>query len=475
MSASKPALLLRCLPTSVLVCVLFAAFAVLPPNAHSETLPASTAQVSADAANAQTLHLVVGHLVFLTTHTRVKRIYISNPKVLDSYTVSPMQIVINAVQPGISSVVVWDTADRQQTYTVSSDVNVDDLRAAMHHAFADEDIHVDSGEGRVLLSGTVTTDAASDSAAKLCGLFSKDVVNSIVVNSARIKQVKLKVRIVEVDRSKLAQFGINIFSPGGGSTIASSSTAQFPSTATLTTDNSGSGSSVGGNTLSVSDPLNFLLYNSKINVGVSIRDLENKQILQILAEPTITSLSGQKAAFLAGGEFPFPVVQGSTGGLTSVTIQFRPYGVKLDFTPTVNADGSIQLKVAPEVSALDYTNAVTISGYTIPALSTRRAETQVVLHSGQSFAISGLLDKRTTDQYSKTPGISKIPILGALFKSKGVNLSTTELIIIVTPEIVDPLASSGESPVPLAEPQPVRPFLDSPTFDSKLPSSTRNQ
>ena len=165
-------------------------------------------------------------------------------------------------------------------------------------------------------------------------------------------------------------------------------------------------------------------------------------------------------------------MQGSSGGLTSVTIQFRPYGVKLDFTPVVNPDGSIQLRVAPEVSALDYTNAVTISGYTIPALSTRRAETQVVLRSGQSFAISGLLDRRTTDQLSKTPGVASIPILGQLFKSKGVNLSTTELIVIVTPTIIDPLTDSSPTP---PEPRPVRPFLQDQTFDSHLPPSTQKQ
>ena len=430
-------------------------------------------EVSADPVAEHVVHLTVGHLVFLTTHTRVKRIYIANPNVLDSYTVNTNQIVISAKQAGVTSVVVWDTADRQQVYTVSSDMSVEDLRAAMQHAFPQEKIGVEAGEGHILLSGTATTDAVAEAAVKLAQLFSKEVANSIVVNSAGIKQVRLKVRIVEVDRSKLAQFGVNLFNPGGGNTLASSSTSQFSTTATLTAGGGGgSGSSVGGNTVTISDPLNFLLYNSTINVGVTIRDLESKQVLQILAEPTITSLSGQKAAFLAGGEFPFPVVQGSAGGLTSVTIQFRPYGVKLDFTPTVNVDGSIQLKVMPEVSALDYTNAVTISGYTIPALSTRRAETQVVLRDGQSFAISGLLDKRTTDQLSRTPGIASIPVIGKLFKSKGVNLSTTELIVIVTPTIVDPLNDKIATP---AEPKPVRPFLQDQTFDGSLPSSTQKQ
>jgi pilus assembly protein CpaC len=174
-------------------------------------------------------------------------------------------------------------------------------------------------------------------------------------------------------------------------------------------------------------------------------------------------LSGQKASFLSGGEFPFPVVQGSSGGLTSITIQFRPYGVKLDFTPLVKGDGTIQLKVAPEVSALDYTNAVTISGYTIPALSTRRAETEVELRDGQSFAISGLLDHRTTDIFNKMPGIGDVPVLGQLFHSKSVNHSEVELMVVVTPTIVDPLSDATSPTLPKL---PV-PLLDPAQFDQK--------
>ena len=162
-------------------------------------------------------------------------------------------------------------------------------------------------------------------------------------------------------------------------------------------------------------------------------------------------------------------MQGSSGGLTSITIQFRPYGVKLDFTPIVNDDGTVQLKVAPEVSALDYTNAVTISGYTIPAISTRRAETQVELRDGQSFAISGLLDHRTTDIFNKMPGIGDVPILGQLFRSKNINHSTVELMVIVTPTIVDPL-NNPATPVP---PQLPVPMLDPKQFDQKTGKQTR--
>ncbi len=444
-------------------------------GSHSAAAPVSGFSFAGSAASEQAIHLTVGHLMFLNTTARVRRIYVANPTVIDSYTASPNQVVITAKAPGLSSVVIWDQNDVSQVYMISSDLDVEALRNSIHQALPNENVHVEGREGKVLLTGIVGTDTISDTASKLATLYSKEVANSVVVNPARVGQVKLKVRIMEVDRSRLNQFGVNLFNPGGGSTVAGGTTSQFPVTTSLTPGSSGgtggASATVGGNTLSVSDPLNFLLYSSKINLGVTIRDLENKQILQILAEPTISTLSGQKANFLAGGEFPFPVVEGSSGGFTSVTVQFRPYGVKLDFTPMVNVDGTITLKVAPEVSALDYTNAVTISGYTIPALSTRRAETQVVLRSGQSFAISGLLDKRTTDALSRTPGIASIPILGQLFRSKGINLSTSELIVVVTPTIVDPLTD----PVTAEEPAIARPFMKSETFDKELPPSEKNQ
>ena len=210
--------------------------------------------------------------------------------------------------------------------------------------------------------------------------------------------------------------------------------------------------------------MNLFLYNREFNVGLAVADLEEKQILQILAEPTITTVSGEKASFLSGGEFPFPVVQGGAGNFTSVTVQFRPYGVKVDFTPTVNPDGTIRLQVAPEVSALDYTNEVVISGYTIPAISTRRAATDVELRSGQSFAISGLLDHRMTDALGRMPGIASIPILGQLFRSKDNNSSVVELIVIVTPTIVDPLTDR----TPPVEPHMSKPNIDADEFDRQV-------
>ena len=430
------------------------------PQVASATPPTITTAFSQSTASSQVLHVVVGRSIFLDTSERVKRVYIANPLVLDSYTANPHEVVITSKVAGTSSVILWDEAGRTQSYQVCSDIDVEDLALSLKRSLPDQDIQVHSRENHVVLVGTVSTDAKSEAAGKLAALYSKEVTNSLTVNRALIKQVKLKVRIVEVDRSKQTQFGFNFFS-GGGSVISGTTTQQFQTNAVVTPP-----TTTTPGTLTVSDALNFLLFSSKLNVGAALKDLENKQVLQILAEPTITTLSGEKANFLAGGEFPFPVIQGSSGGLTSITIQFRSYGVKVEFTPVVNADGTIELKVAPEVSALDYTNAVTISGYTIPALSTRKVDTQVTLQSGQSFAISGLLDKRTTDLYANTPGISNVPILGLLFRSKGITHSNTELVVVVTPEVVEPLGQQ----TPVAEPKTVIPLLVPDKFDKSLPS-----
>jgi pilus assembly protein CpaC len=411
------------------------------------------------------LHLLVGRSMLINTTHRLRRIYVSNPDVLDSFTASPWQVVISARAAGACSVVLWDETGGSQAYLVAADVDVDGLRRELKNALPVESVHAEGIQDQIAMSGILSSQTAVDVAMKLAGLISKNVANALQVAPEHVKQVKLKVRMVEVDRTKLSQAGFNLFSTG--TNTSNFTTGQFPSINSTSNSSStgGSSSSSGSGTsssvsslLQLSDPLNLLFYNSNVGIGTTLKALQEKQVLQILAEPTITTISGEKASFLSGGEFPFPVVQGGTGGFSSVTVQFRPYGVKLDFTPVVTAEGVIRLKVAPEVSALDYSNEVTISGYTIPALATRRAETQVELKDGQSFAISGLLDHRTTDLLEKTPGISEVPILGNLFKSKNVNHSVVELMVIVTPMIVDPLAEPGtpeepKLPIPILTPQ----------------------
>lgn len=420
------------------------------PSADTE-LTSRTDSVS------QSLHVLLGRSVVIRTLTRLKRVYVSAPLVLDSFTVSPTQIVITAKTTGVSSLILWDETGQSQIYLISVDTDTTQLQDEIRQALPNEPIAVATEQDRITLTGTVSSNAASDTAARIAGLYGKTVVNSLVVRPPHPRQVRLKVQIIEIDRTKLETFGINFLSQGKNTSV--SGTGQFPAVNVVTsTSTTGAANPP---TLTVTNPLNLLFYNSGLNIGLILQDLENRQIAQILAEPTITTLSGQKASFLSGGEFPFPVVQASAGGLASITIQFRPFGVKLDFTPIVNADGTIQLTVAPEVSALDYSSAVTISGYTIPAISTRRAETQVELRDGQSFAISGLIDHRTIDIYNKMPGVGDIPVLGKIFRSKSTTDSAVELVVLVTPTLVEPLVDDTAPSLPKL---PV-PLLDPGTFD----------
>ncbi|MBV9180883.1 MAG: hypothetical protein JO356_06190 [Acidobacteria bacterium] len=305
----------------------------------------------------------------------------------------------------------------------------------------------------------------SEEIGKMAALYSGGVVNSLTVAPVHEEQILLEVKFAEVDRTKLQQLGFNFFSTRAAHTIGTVSTQQF-SPPTLQ-NNSGS-SATGGisNNLQLSDLLNIFAFRPDINLGTTIKDLENKSVLQILAEPNLLALNGQKASFLAGGEFPFPVVQGGQN-IGVVTIQFRPFGVKLEFTAFVGKDRVIRLHVTPEVSTLDFSNAVVISGFTVPALSSRRAETEIELKDGQSFGIAGLLDNRAQVQFNKMPGIGDIPILGNFFRSRSVNRSNSELVVLVTPRVVDPVKLNAPPPVPPAN--PIK-FLDNPSFDKNLPA-----
>ncbi len=444
-----------------------------PPETHSmyarrEAQVASAAPPPPPAANnepddgTQTLHVIVGRSVFISTPERLRRIYVSNPIVLESMTPTPRDLVLTGKEAGTSTVVLWDETGTSTVLTVLVDVDVARLRESLAEALPADRINVEAQEGKLFLSGVVGSDTEADIANKLAMVYSKEIVNSLVVDPRHRPQVELKVRFAELDRSKLDAFGVNLFGLNGQN-IGSGTTQQFgpPSF-----QSGGSGSS---EMATFSDFLNLFYFNIKNGVGASLKDLQTKGILEVLAEPTLTTIDGEPAKFLAGGEFPFPVVQpGSAGGTATVTIQFRQYGVKLEFTPYVNPDGTIRLKVYPEVSALDYTNVVVIAGYTIPSLSTRKAETEVELKDGQTFGISGILDRRTTDSLNRMPGIADVPILGQLFRSKSLNHSVMELIVVVTPTIVDPLTTT---PPPPPNPNWVVPPGQLGNFDHGLPKS----
>jgi pilus assembly protein CpaC len=321
------------------------------------------------------------------------------------------------------------------------------------------------------LTGSVPDSKAAEDLNKMATVYSTQVVSSLQVVPLRERQILLEVKFAEVDRTKLQQFGFNLFSTGATNTIGSVGTQQFGAPAVGGALSGVIGAPLQGtkSSFQFSDLLNIFLFRPDINLGATIKDLQQKNVLEILAEPNLMAVNGQKATFLAGGEFPFPIVQPSQG-FTTVTIQFKPFGVRLDFIGTIGNDNVIRLHVAPEVSTLDFTNGLTISGFNIPAISARRAETEVELKDGQSFGIAGLMDHRAQAQLSKVPGIADVPVLGQLFRSRSINRSNTELLVLVTPHIVDPVHAQTAVPV---EPKPAIPYIDNPGFDEKLPGAEK--
>jgi pilus assembly protein CpaC len=444
------------------------AVAQLPaaPAAPQKVPAEVAAQQPAPAENLsnQVLHILVGHSVVIRTEPRLRRVLVGNPAVVTTATTAPNEVVVTATAAGSSSVVLWQEDNRSRIIEVFSDIDVSLLRDAITRGLPGEAIVAESEEGRVVLTGTASSTAVADQIGKMATPFSKEIVNSIqVAQPHRQKQILVKVRFAQVDRTKMSALGINFFNTPGTKFFGVTGTQQFapPQLAQPTNGINGPQSTIG-----LSDLLNIFIFRPDINLGATIKDLQQRNVLQILAEPDLLAANGEPARFLAGGELPYPVVTGASGQAT-VTVQFKPFGVKLEFTGTIEDDNTIRLKVFPEVSSLDFTNAVTISGFVLPAIATRHAETVVELRDGQSFGIAGLLDQRTTVQFSKVPGIGDIPILGQLFRSKSINQLNSELVVIVTPSIVDPAAAPAS--VPEVPKMPIAP-LDQKQFDKKVPA-----
>lgn len=416
---------------------------------------------------AQSLHVLVGKSVVINLESTMRRVMASNPQAIEVVATTPRQVVVTAKTVGESSLIIWDEAEHSRLLDVTVDLDVSALRDAIQLAYPNEPIQVQAEGDRLILSGTVSTPEVMDSVVKMATVFSKDAINSMGLGEpVHDRQVMLSVKFAEVDRTKLNEMGINFLSTGGLNTFGAISTQQFGAPTTQNTPISSSTIKATG--LTVNDILNIFVFRPDINMGLLIRDLEQRNVLEILAEPNLLALSGQPASFLAGGEFPFPVVQGGTN-FTAVTIQFRQFGVNLHFTGLIAKDNTIRLKVAPEVSTLDFTNSLTIAGFVVPAISTRRAETDIELRDGQSFGIAGLLDHRTQMQMNKIPGIGDLPILGHLFRSRNLNQSNTELLVLVTPRIVDPLKSGVQT---AAEPLAPIPYLNTLKYDKSLPGRT---
>jgi pilus assembly protein CpaC len=410
------------------------------------------------------LRVLVGKSVVVNSRDFLKRVSVSDPAIASAVSISPTQVLLIGLAPGKTSLILWNEQEQPIAYDLQVELDVVGLRDTMARVFPNENIQVSQSGASIVLTGSASSKEVADRAAAIAQTQSKSVVSLLGVLLGNTDgQILLQVRFAEVDRTAVQQLGINIFSTGFGNTPGRVTTGQFTAPTASQLNSTIPGRLEGfSSQIALGDLLNIFLFRPDLNLGATIRALQQKNVLQILAEPNLLAMNGREASFLAGGEFPFPVVQ--TGvGLNAVTIVFKEFGVRLKFTPTLLSDGTIRLKVAPEVSALDFANGLTISGFSVPALSTRRAETEIELRDGQSFAIAGLIDSRLTESASKVPGLGNLPIIGYLFRSKSVNKNNTELLVMVTPKLVKPLAPGQVPSLPNFE----KPFLDKDKFDGK--------
>jgi pilus assembly protein CpaC len=410
------------------------------------------------------LRVMVGKSLLINTTDRLKRVSVTDPEIADAIVVTATQVLIHGRAPGEVSLLIWDEFERSRSFDLRVDVDITAAAEEMKRIFPDERIDVSASRSAIVLSGYVTTEDVAKHAGLVAAAYSKNVINVLNFGPVGAQEVMLEVRFAEVDRSAVTQLGANIFAPGIGNTIALSQTGQFGSVsvirapASVTSTSSSTVVTPPTTTTTINDFLNLFVARTDINIGLVIKALQQKNLLQILAEPNLIAVNGKEASFLAGGEFPYPVVQPGQG-FNAVTIQFREFGVKLKFTPVIMPNGNIHLQVVPEVSQLDFANALTISGFTIPALSTRRAQTEFELQDGQSFVIAGLMDNRVTNITSKLPGLGDIPILGNFFKSKNLQKNNSELMVLCTVHRVSPSAQ------PPAGPKNPQEFLDKDKFD----------
>ncbi len=428
-----------------------------PAGTQTTTLPAqSQPQGSAP------LRVMVGKSLLINTTERLRRISVTDPAIAYPQVITPTQILVHGKAPGEVSLLIWDELERSRSFDLRVDVDVSACADEERRVFPDEQITVTPSRAAVVLSGHVSTEDVSKRAGELASAYSPKVVNVLTFGPVGAQEVLLQVKFAEVDRTALTQMGINFISTGAANTLGALTTGQYggfgPQTLTPGTSSSSGTTTATTPSTTINNVLNLFLFRPDINFGAVIEALENKSLLQILAEPNLIAVNGKEASFLAGGQFPFPIVQPGAG-FTAVTISFKEFGVRLQFTPVIMPNGNIHLKVAPEVSTLDFANALTLSGFTVPALSTRKAETEFELQDGQSFVIAGLMDNRVTDIYNKIPGLGDIPILGNFFRSKSLQKSNSELMVLCTVRRISP---SAEPPAPPKNP---RPFLDDGKFD----------
>ena len=449
---------------AALVVYIIVILVATPQAQQASSLTSATTAAAASGIEPMTptdIDLLVGRSTILNVGAAIARVSLTVPEVADAMVTSPGQLLIHGKQPGTISLFVWDKSGAIKTYEVTVRRDLSALVEYLKQLFPGESISVIGSGKDVVLSGTVSSKYVIDKAADVAGGYvdKKESVVNLLKQQEGVasNQVMLRVRFAEVSRSALQELGASYIVNGFQNKWFGRATTEQFSSPDFDTNKGG---------LVFSDFLNIFVFNTKEGLGGVVRALQNKGLFQSLAEPNLISINGKEASFLAGGEYPYPVVQPSSGG-NSVTIQFKEFGVRLNFTPTVLGGDLINLKVRPEVSSLDFSNALTLAGFRVPAISTRRTETEVELQDGQTFAIAGLMNNTLNESLQKIPGIGDIPILGLLFRSRAHQKNQTELVVMITPTII----KRGQMGVSEGLPSLVAPYMGRPDHSLPNPSA----
>jgi pilus assembly protein CpaC len=409
----------------LLLTIMFVAWAAVPGAQVQPNVPLPIAT----APPYPQIHIVTGGSTVLNTDFAVRRIAVTNSAVADAMVVEPQEILLDGKSPGTVSLIIWGEGLRTQ-YDVVVDPPAPPLQQQIHALFPNEPVQVAMSADAIVLAGRPSSNAIAQRIAEIAAKSSaKSQVINLMQSAAgpESQQVMLQVRLAEVDQRALTELGASLFTTanGYGQWVGRTTTQQF---AAPDFD-----SKEGG--LTFTDFLNVFLLNTKYDLGIAIKALQARGFFQSLAEPTLITYNGQEASFLAGGEIPVPIAQGTSG---AVSVTYKEFGIRLTFRPDIAGD-LIRLRVKPEVSSLDFANGITLQGFRIPALTTRRAETEVELRDGQTFAIGGLMNNMSQTDTSKVPVLGDVPILGAMFRSKAERKERTELLVLITPRLVKPL------------------------------------
>ena len=374
------------------------------------------------------VNVLVGQSRVINFDRPVGRFSVSNPEIAEAVLVTPDQVLVNGKAFGQVNFIAWEQSGGQYlVFDVYVRANLSLIDSQMRALFPKDDIRLSQANGSVVMSGSVSSPSTAAQAQSVVEAAGFKTVNMLASPVKSTSQVQLQVRVAEVSRNRMKDFGTSYAYQGGSSGVYANS-GGGPSSLGSVTNGLLSGS--------LSSALNLFVMGG--NTMSMIRALQQQGALRELAEPNLIAMDGQQASFLAGGEFPVPVIQGG-GDRSSVSIIFKEYGVRLNFKPTIIDEDHIRLELEPEVSTIDFANGVKFDGFLIPGLRTRRAKTGVELRDGQSFALAGLLDNSESRTLSKVPVLGDIPVLGSLFKSKNFQKQETELMFIVTAQMVKPV------------------------------------